>query len=96
MGLKLGSLHIFFGCASLKLGALCTFSSTVQVPRWVLLLPELWACKSIEEEQSLEAAANLSSVLPPRLYLTLLYYLLGFILFSCIFLFDYVLSINIS
>ena len=80
-GLKLGSLHIFFSCASLKLGFLCTFSSMVQASRWVLLLPELWACKSTEEEQSLEAAANLSSVLPPRLYLILLY-----------FSFDYVVS----
>ena len=27
----------------------CTFSSTVLAPSWVLLLPELQACKSIEE-----------------------------------------------
>ena len=48
-GLKLGSLHLFFSCASLKPGSFYTFSSTVQAPRWVLWLPELWACKSIEE-----------------------------------------------
>ena len=48
-GLKLGSLHLFFSDASPKSGALCTFSSTVQAPRWVLWLPELWACKSVEE-----------------------------------------------
>ena len=48
-GLKLGSLHLFFSGASPKPGALCTFSSTVQAPRRVLLLPELWAYKSIEE-----------------------------------------------
>ena len=71
--LKLGFMHLFFSYASLKLGSLCTFSSTVQAPSWVLWLPELWACKSIEEEQGLEAVANLSSVLPPLLYLILLY-----------------------
>ena len=27
----------------------CTFSSTVQAPSWALWLPELWACKSVEE-----------------------------------------------
>ena len=48
-GPKLGSLHLFFSGASPKPGALCTFSSKVQAPRRVLLLPELWACKSIEE-----------------------------------------------
>ena len=48
-GLKLGSWHLFFSGASPKPGALCTFSSTVLAPRWVLWLPELWACKSIEE-----------------------------------------------
>ena len=78
--LKLGFMHLFFSYASLKLGSLCTFSSTVQAPSWVLWLPELWACKSIEEEQGLEAVANLSSVLPPRLYLILLY--LSFLLCS--------------
>ena len=51
----------------------CTFSSTVQAPSWVLRLPELWACKSIEEEKGLEAVANLSSAPPPRLYLIPLY-----------------------
>ena len=32
-----------------QLPAPCTFSSTVLAPSWVLLLPELKACKSIEE-----------------------------------------------
>ena len=45
----------------------------VQAPSWVLLLPELWACKSIEEERGLEAVANLSSVPPPQLCFILLY-----------------------
>ena len=71
--LKLGFMHLFFSYASLKLGSLRTFSSTVQAPSWVLRLPELWACKSIEEEKGLEAVANLSSAPPPRLYLIPLY-----------------------
>ena len=56
-----------------QLPAPCTFPSAVWGSSWVLLLPELWACKSIEEEQGLEAVAHLSSVLPPRPYLILLY-----------------------
>ena len=32
-----------------QLPAPCTFSSKVLASCWVLLLPELWACKSIEE-----------------------------------------------
>ena len=32
-----------------QLPVLCTFSSTVLALSWALLLPELWACKSIEE-----------------------------------------------
>ena len=32
-----------------QLPAPCTFSLTVLAPSWVLLLPELWACKSIKE-----------------------------------------------
>ena len=66
-------MHLFFSYASLKLGSLCTLSSTMQAPSWVLLLPELWACRSIEEEPGLEAVANPSSVLPPRLCPILLY-----------------------
>ena len=63
-----------------QLPAPCTFPSAVWGSSWVLLLPELWACKSIEEEQGLEAVADLSSVLPPRPYLILLY--LSFLLCS--------------
>ena len=62
-----------FSVKAPQLPAPCTFPSAVWGSSWVLLLPELWACKSIKDEQGLEAVANLSSVLPPRLYLILLY-----------------------
>ena len=63
-----------------QLPAPCTFPSAVWGSSWVLLLPELWACESIEEEPGLEAVADLSSVPPPRLYLNFLY--LSFLLCS--------------
>ena len=62
-----------FSVKAPQLPAPCTFPSAVRGSSWVLLLPELWACKGTEEERGLEAVANLSSVLPPRLYLILLY-----------------------
>ena len=63
-----------------QLPAPCTFPSAAWSSSWVLLLPELRACESIEEEWGLEAVADLSSALPPRLYLILLY--LSFLLCS--------------